>query len=86
MLIKKSTEDIFINKNKFMNGFENWIKDICKRKHMKLKDVSTKMGVEPASLTRTLKGGNPRLDTLVKLSEALEVEITALIPQEIKPE
>lgn len=66
-----------------MNGFENWIKDICKRK-MKLKDVSTKMDVEPASLTRTLKGGNPRLDTLVKLADALEVEITALIPQEIK--
>lgn len=51
---------------------------------MKLKDVSTKMDVEPASLTRTLKGGNPRLDTLVKLADALEVEITALIPQEIK--
>jgi DNA-binding helix-turn-helix protein len=67
-----------------MNGFENWIKDICKRKKMKLKDVSTKMDVEPASLTRTLKGGNPRLDTLVKLADALEVEITALIPREIK--
>lgn len=68
-----------------MNGFENWIKDICKRKKMKLKDVSTKMDVEPASLTRTLKGGNPRLDTLVKLADALEVEITALIPREVKP-
>ena len=67
-----------------MNGFEKWIKDICKRKKMKLKDVSTKMDVEPASLTRTLKGGNPRLDTLVKLADALEVEITALIPREIK--
>lgn len=67
-----------------MNGFENWIKDICKRKKMKLKDVSTKMDVEPASLTRTLKGGNPRLDTLVKLADALKVEITALIPREIK--
>ena len=67
-----------------MNGFETWIKDICKRKKMKLKDVSTKMDVEPASLTRTLKGGNPRLDTLVKLADALEVEITALIPREIK--
>ena len=84
-MIKKSTYHIFIIKNKFMNGFENWIKDICKRKKMKLKDVSTKMDVEPASLTRTLKGGNPRLDTLVKLADALEVEITALIPREIKP-
>lgn len=59
-------------------------KRYLQKKKMKLKDVSTKMDVEPASLTRTLKGGNPRLDTLVKLADALEVEITALIPQEIK--
>lgn len=66
-----------------MKGFEEWVKDILKRKKISLTDVANKMGVETASLSRTLKSGNPRLDTIVKMSEALDVEISSLIPREI---
>jgi len=56
------------------------IKEIAKQKGIHLKDVAEKMGVAPESLTRAMNG-NPQLNRLEAIANALEVEITELFPQ-----
>jgi len=55
------------------------IKEIVKSKGIQLKDVAEKMGIKQESLTRAIHG-NPQLDTLEKIANALEVQITELFP------
>lgn len=56
------------------------IKEVTKQKGLQLKDVAEKMGIARESLTRTING-NPTVDTLAKIAEALEVDIIELFPQ-----
>lgn len=55
------------------------IKEIAKNKGIQLKDVAEKMKIAQESLTRAIHG-NPQLDTLEKIANALEVQITELFP------
>jgi len=55
------------------------IKEIAKNKGIQLKDVAQKMGIAQESLTRAING-NPQLETLEKIANALEVDITELFP------
>ena len=55
------------------------IKEIAKSKGMQLKDVAAKMGIANESLTRAIRG-NPQLDTLEKIANALDVNVTELFP------
>ncbi len=53
------------------------VKEIAKQKGKQLKEIAKEMGITPESLTRTIHG-NPQLDTLVKLANALNVEVVEL--------
>lgn len=53
------------------------IKEILKERGLTQKDLALKMGVAEISLSRSING-NPNLDTLQKISNALEVEISEL--------
>lgn len=56
------------------------IKEVAKQKGLQLKDVAEKVGMARESLTRTING-NPTVDTLGKIADALEVDIIELFPQ-----
>ena len=53
------------------------IKEILKERGLTQKDLALKMGVAEISLSRSING-NPNLDTLQKISNALNVEISEL--------
>jgi transcriptional regulator with XRE-family HTH domain len=53
------------------------IKEILKEKGQTQKDLAQRMGVAEISLSRSING-NPNLDTLQKIADALEVEISEL--------
>lgn len=53
------------------------VKRICKAQGKQLKDIAGEMGVDPASLTRAMKG-NARLDTIEKMAFALGVSMKSL--------
>lgn len=57
------------------------VKSICRRKGWQLKDLASKMGIDPAALTRALNG-NPTLDTINKMATALGVSPTKLIKRQ----
>ena len=54
------------------------ISDLCKTKGMTLQMVADKMNVSRQSLANTLSKGNPTIETLSKIADALGVEVTAL--------
>lgn len=53
------------------------VKEILKEKGQTQKDLAQKMGVAEISLSRSING-NPNLETLQKIADALEVEISEL--------
>ena len=53
------------------------IKEILKERGQTQKDLALKMGVAEISLSRSING-NPSLETLQKIADALEVEISEL--------
>lgn len=54
------------------------ISDLCKLKGMTLQMVADNMNVSRQSLANTLSKGNPTIETLSKIADALGVEITDL--------
>ena len=55
------------------------VKDILKEKGMTQKELAEKMGVAEISLSRSISAtGNPSLDTLKKIADALNVDISEL--------
>lgn len=57
------------------------VKSLCRRKGWQLKELASKMGIDPAALTRALNG-NPTLDTINKIAAALGVSPTKLIKRQ----
>ena len=53
------------------------VRRICKEQGKQLKGLAADMGIDPASLTRALNG-NPRLDTIEKIANALGVSVKSL--------
>lgn len=53
------------------------IKEILKEKGMTQKELAQKVGVAEISLSRSING-NPNLETLQKIADALEVEMSEL--------
>lgn len=54
-------------------------KQLCKEKGMTQKDVADRIGMSDISLNRVFRMGNPNLQTLVKISNALGVEVWELL-------
>ena len=53
------------------------IKEVCKEKGITVSQLAEKMGIKQESLSRA-KNGNPTLETLERIANALEVDITEL--------
>ena len=53
------------------------VKEILKERGLSQKDLAGKMGVAEISLSRSING-NPSMDTLIKMAEALDVEMGEL--------
>ena len=53
------------------------VRRICKEQGKQMKDLAADMGIDPASLTRALNG-NARMDTVQKISNALNVSMKSL--------
>lgn len=53
------------------------VKEVCKEKGLTIQDLADKMEMKRESLSRAING-NPTLETLEKIANALEVDITEL--------
>ncbi|OJV76772.1 MAG: transcriptional regulator [Bacteroidia bacterium 44-10] len=53
------------------------VKDICKKKGVSIGELADTMGIKRESLSRAING-NPTLDTLGKIAEALDVTVSDL--------
>lgn len=61
------------------------IKEIAKEKGVTLEVLSNKIGVNRVTLSRTING-NPTVDTLQKIADALEVSVRELFePEKTEP-
>ena len=56
------------------------IKEVCKEKGITVSQLAEKMGIKQESLSRAING-NPTLETLERIANALEVDITELFEQ-----
>lgn len=54
------------------------IKELCQSKGITQKELADKMGISDISLNKTLRGDYPQLQTLERIANALEVDITEL--------
>ena len=61
------------------------VKEILKERGLSQKDLAGKMGVAEISLSRSING-NPSMDTLIKMAEALDVEMGELFSARSKDE
>lgn len=61
------------------------VKEILRERGLSQKDLAGKMGVAEISLSRSING-NPSMDTLIKIAEALEVEMGELFSPQNKDE
>ena len=61
-----------------MNSIEQNLREICKRKGLKLADVADRMGVGQSNLITSLKG-NPTLSKLEDVANALQVGVSDLL-------
>lgn len=59
------------------------IKELAKEKSTTISDLAIKCGVPQTSISRIISGGsNPTIDTLEKIAEALNVNLTDLFEDE----
>lgn len=60
------------------------IKEVMKEKGMSQVELSRLLGLGRSTISLTLKGGNPNIETLAKIAKALGVPVSYLIdePQE----
>ena len=68
-----------IDKISKTNRLATVVRRLCKFENMKMKDVATKMGIEPPTLSRNLLNDNPRDKSMEKYAEAFGVPISDFI-------
>lgn len=54
------------------------IKEVLKEKGITLKDLAAMLGITNVALSRTING-NPTIETLRKIAEALDIDVRELI-------
>lgn len=59
-------------------NFRNAVKALCKERGIGQKELAAKLGITPTSLSQSLKGSYPQLQTLEKIAKALNVEVVDL--------
>lgn len=63
--------------------FRARIKELCLSKGITQKDLADKMGISDISLNKTLRGDYPQLQSLERIANALEVDISELFIRNI---
>ena len=59
--------------------FSTRVKELCKEKGITMKDLAEKkLGITPTGLSKSLGQNYPQLQTLERIANALEVELTDL--------
>ena len=53
------------------------IKELCKTKGISMAELAEKIGITPSALSQSISG-NPNLDRLKQIAEALDIPITRL--------
>ena len=69
-----------LNQMNAQKDFERNVKIACRKKKISQKELAKQLGVDPASLSRMIKG-NPRLDTIERIAKALDVSVSALFEE-----
>ena len=59
-------------------NFRKKIKEICQTKGVTQKDLAEKLSISNISLNKTLRGEYPKLQSLEKIADALDVPISEL--------
>lgn len=58
-------------------SLNNQVKELCRQRGMQLKDLASKMGIAPESLSRAING-NPQLSTITSIADNLGISISEL--------
>ena len=58
------------------------VTECCKQKNMTLQDLADRLGIARSTLANTLAKKNPTLETLEKISKALNVSVFDLLKDE----
>lgn len=58
------------------------IKEIAKEKGLTIADVAKRMGILPPALSRIINGSNTTIETLQRIADVLEVDISELFVNE----
>lgn len=58
-------------------SLNNRVKELCRQRGMQLKDLASKMGIAPESLSRAING-NPQLSTITSIADNLGISISEL--------
>lgn len=69
-----------LNHMNAQKDFERNVKIACRKKKISQKELAKQLGVDPASLSRMIKG-NPRLDTIERIAKALDVSVSTLFEE-----
>lgn len=60
------------------------IKELCSERGLKLSDLANKIGMDQSNLHSLIKNGNPTLGKLSEIADALDVNVTALLDQDVE--
>lgn len=66
------------SKSNISSSLLNNVRDLCKNRGLKMKDIAMKVGMAPQSLSNALRG-NPTLSTLSDIAGALNVPVSRLL-------
>lgn len=58
--------------------FSTRIKELCKERGILLKDLAIRLGITPIGLSQSINQKYPQLQTLERIAEALNVEVSEL--------
>lgn len=58
--------------------FRTRIKELCQSKGFTQKELADKMGISDISLNKTLRGDYPQLQSLERIANALDIDISEL--------
>lgn len=65
------------NRNGMEYSLSKRVKELCRERGIQLKDLASRMGIAPESLSRAING-NPQLSTVRGIAEGLDVPVSEL--------
>lgn len=70
-------------KKKMENNLNRIVRELCRVQGMTMKELATKMGIAPESLSRAING-NPQLSTLENIAKNLNVSVAELFGKKME--